>query len=405
MSNPSIGIESRFSAGVGYAQSVASFSPNFSGGSGGYVPDISSMTVGQALEILHEARRVIETTDWNAVYAQFVSLGYADDPALAPGLEFLEQLRDGDFSIFYESFDIAVEELAGYPSHTLLRDVFDLDSTPGGWAPSDQHPAEPVSVYPEPDDSWFPAEAREFVDLFFDELDYLSANPDVRQAVEAGYISAREHFEQFGFSEGRSTRPGDNDFDESTYLSHNPDVAAAVESGMFASGQAHYEQFGVHEHRVASIANAGFQEDEYLTLNPDVKQAIDMGFFSDAWQHFDQFGAGENRPFSFVDSLAQDFGEILGDALEFPSSVASYVGGELVGRATDMLKSQLSQAVGLDLNKLQQISQLFVDQKGLVNAAMSSIGNAMDQESSGPVDAFLDSYLPSYLNSLWDNVL
>ena len=61
--------------------------------------------------------------------------------------------------------------------------------------------------------------------LQFNESFYLVQNPDVAAAIEAGVIgSAEEHFNLFGFQEGRDPNAH---FDTSFYLEQNPDVAAA----------------------------------------------------------------------------------------------------------------------------------------------------------------------------------
>lgn len=57
---------------------------------------------------------------------------------------------------------------------------------------------------------------------------YLSQNSDVAAAVARGEITAQEHFELFGKTEGRSAGPL---FNATEYLQGNPDVAAAVARG------------------------------------------------------------------------------------------------------------------------------------------------------------------------------
>jgi hypothetical protein len=62
--------------------------------------------------------------------------------------------------------------------------------------------------------------------IAFNEAYYLANNPDVAAAIDAGvFQSAEEHFNLFGWSEGRD--PNEN-FDTSFYLSENPDVAVIL---------------------------------------------------------------------------------------------------------------------------------------------------------------------------------
>jgi hypothetical protein len=94
----------------------------------------------------------------------------------------------------------------------------------------------------------------------FDSDFYLSQNPDVAAAIEAGLIgSAEEHYNLFGFSEGRDPNPY---FDTSFYLEQNPDVAAAGINPLN-----HFNQFGETEGR---SPNAIFNPTYYLEQNPDV---------------------------------------------------------------------------------------------------------------------------------------
>lgn len=59
----------------------------------------------------------------------------------------------------------------------------------------------------------------------FDERFYLAANPDVADAVLAGWFATgREHYDAYGWREGRNPSAL---FDAGAYLAANPDVAAA----------------------------------------------------------------------------------------------------------------------------------------------------------------------------------
>jgi len=168
--------------------------------------------------------------------------------------------------------------------------------------------------------------------LGFDESYYLATNPDVAEAIANGIVgSAEEHFNLFGFSEGRDPNPY---FDTSYYLEQNPDVAAAGTNPLnhfnefgeiegrspnaafdpayyldqnpdvAASGIspfAHFIANGAAEGRapnasVASQLASGFNEAEYLAQNPDVAEAISNGTFTNGYQHWALFGFDETRP-------------------------------------------------------------------------------------------------------------
>lgn len=85
----------------------------------------------------------------------------------------------------------------------------------------------------------------------FDEEAYLSANPDVREAVYRGEIeSGRLHYIGFGYFEGR--RGGSVEVDEDWYLRKYPDVASAVRTRRVDSAIHHFESIGAGEGRSPS---------------------------------------------------------------------------------------------------------------------------------------------------------
>ena len=130
---------------------------------------------------------------------------------------------------------------------------------------------------------------------FFDEQWYLSNNPDVAEAVEAGDTTAEQHFEQFGLAEGRSPSPL---FDANYYLAKNEDVAEAVQQGLMTA-YAHFQEFGHMEDRSASPF---FDVAHYLEANPDVAEAVERGEIS-AYEHFQANGMNEGRsPLNSFDS-------------------------------------------------------------------------------------------------------
>ncbi|MGV2974179.1 hypothetical protein AB1P65_01920 [Roseibium alexandrii] len=136
--------------------------------------------------------------------------------------------------------------------------------------------------------------------IAFNEEYYLANNPDVAAAIDAGlFQSAEEHFNLFGWSEGRD--PNEN-FDTSFYLSENPDVAAAGVNPLD-----HFWVYGAAEGRIPNQTidtllgqpdigggDDAFDSATYLAANPDVQAAVDAGSFT-AYQHWVLYGQFENR--------------------------------------------------------------------------------------------------------------
>jgi hypothetical protein len=82
-----------------------------------------------------------------------------------------------------------------------------------------------------------------------DEVWYRRVYPDVDQAIrDGGYKSAKHHFVEDGYFEGR--RPGIAVVDENWYLSVYQDVAEGVETGEITSCQDHFESHGEAEGRL-----------------------------------------------------------------------------------------------------------------------------------------------------------
>lgn len=111
--------------------------------------------------------------------------------------------------------------------------------------------------------------------LSFDEQFYLQQNPD----VAAAGVSAQQHYEQFGFREGRDPNPF---FDTAYYLQQNGDVAAAGVNPFD-----HFLQNGVTEQRDFTPI---FDTAYYLQQNADVAAAG-----VNPIQHFIDFGLQEQR--------------------------------------------------------------------------------------------------------------
>ncbi|MGE0418522.1 MAG: hypothetical protein AB7O80_17110 [Acetobacteraceae bacterium] len=81
-----------------------------------------------------------------------------------------------------------------------------------------------------------------------DESWYLERYPDVATAIKSGKTkSAREHFVNSGYFEGRWPSPVA--VDEEWYLATYPEVGRAVREGVVESAQRHFEQNGYKEGR------------------------------------------------------------------------------------------------------------------------------------------------------------
>lgn len=144
----------------------------------------------------------------------------------------------------------------------------------------------------------------------FNEAWYLENNPDVREAVEQGIISAWDHFNLYGRFESRAPSPL---FDPEYYLAQNPDVAAAVRAGV-GTAYDHFMQYGINEARsFVSFFDVNF----YLSTNSDVSNAAG-GDPSIGIMHFLMHGQGEPRAISpFFDLRAYlDANPDVADAVE-----------------------------------------------------------------------------------------
>lgn len=82
-----------------------------------------------------------------------------------------------------------------------------------------------------------------------DENWYLARNPDVVAAIRSGQVrSARQHWVEFGYFEGRL--PGPLAIDPDWYMGAYPDVAQAVAAGVTQSPHSHFLEFGYQEGRL-----------------------------------------------------------------------------------------------------------------------------------------------------------
>lgn len=82
-----------------------------------------------------------------------------------------------------------------------------------------------------------------------DEAWYLREHEDIARAIRNGAVaSARQHFKDDGYFEGR--RPYPMPVDERWYLEQYPDVADSVRKGVVSSGQQHFDEDGYREGRL-----------------------------------------------------------------------------------------------------------------------------------------------------------
>lgn len=135
----------------------------------------------------------------------------------------------------------------------------------------------------------------------FQESYYLTKNPDVFAAVRDGWMTAEQHYIQYGELEGRQPNPY---FNPTAYKDANPDVVLAVASGAFTTFLDHFEQFGATEGR--SCGTAYFNEEYYLNQYTDVKDAVTAGAFGSGYEHYVLFGQAEGRSGSLTSGDAGD---------------------------------------------------------------------------------------------------
>jgi hypothetical protein len=82
-------------------------------------------------------------------------------------------------------------------------------------------------------------------------------------------------------------------FDEKWYLSAHPDIAEAIKSGRIASAHEHYVTSGYYEHRLPY--EIPVQEEWYLAQYPDVREAVEKATSASGREHFYRSGFREGR--------------------------------------------------------------------------------------------------------------
>jgi hypothetical protein len=85
--------------------------------------------------------------------------------------------------------------------------------------------------------------------IVVDEAWYLKEHEDIARAIaDGGVASARQHFLDDGYFEGRLPVP--MPVDERWYLEHYPDVAESVRKGVVGSAEQHFAEDGYREGRL-----------------------------------------------------------------------------------------------------------------------------------------------------------
>ena len=135
--------------------------------------------------------------------------------------------------------------------------------------------------------------------------EYLNANPEKQQMMNS-YVNKAMLMASGGyvrkFQEGGFNLP--EGFDTQEYLTANPDVLQAISQGQFASAEDHYRKFGGGEQRLTQLPQ-GFNPELYATANPDVIGQVpinpetggrDRDKVAEAGlKHFREFGFKEER--------------------------------------------------------------------------------------------------------------
>lgn len=81
--------------------------------------------------------------------------------------------------------------------------------------------------------------------------------------------------------------------DEEWYRKTNPDVDDAIKRGIYKSAKHHFVEYGYFEGRRAGIVLV--DQDWYRKAYPDIAEAIDFGEATSCQEHFDQHGEAEGR--------------------------------------------------------------------------------------------------------------
>ena len=137
--------------------------------------------------------------------------------------------------------------------------------------------------------------------------EYLNANPDKQQMMNS-YVNKAMLMASGGyvrkFQEGGFNLP--EGFNTQEYLSANPDVLQAISQGQFSNAEDHYRKFGGGEQRLTQLPQ-GFDPYQYALANPDVSALVPINtetggrssakLAEEGLKHFREFGFKEDRPF------------------------------------------------------------------------------------------------------------
>jgi len=135
--------------------------------------------------------------------------------------------------------------------------------------------------------------------------EYLQENPDKQQMMNS-YVNKAMLMASGGyvrkFQEGGFAIP--EGFNREEYLTANPDVLQAISQGQFSSAEDHYRKFGGGEQRLTQLPQ-GFNPELYAVANPDVIGQVpinpetggrDRAKVAEAGlKHFREFGFKEER--------------------------------------------------------------------------------------------------------------
>lgn len=117
----------------------------------------------------------------------------------------------------------------------------------------------------------------------------LLAHKKVVPSSRTGYVAV----DQFLFYELMGTLLKDIDVDEEWYLTAYPDVREAIDSGVVKRAAHHYVRFGYFEHRMPRKIQV--DSTWYLEVHPDVLDAINNKVYGSAQAHYDAAGFREGR--------------------------------------------------------------------------------------------------------------
>ena len=118
-------------------------------------------------------------------------------------------------------------------------------------------------------------------------LNYLATNHDLADFFDIDIKGAKAHYEDFGYSEGRTV----DNFDEWGYLASNHDLMNIFGSDTKEAIE-HYISYGISEGRLTD----GFNAEAYLNNNADLSKTLGTNQ-NMAKKHYVEYGFNEGRIF------------------------------------------------------------------------------------------------------------